>query len=559
MIPLILDILTAIYAVSAALLALYTFGSCILLALSLLPNRAPEAQSLLLVNSCAPKPALAGLSSLAFEPLTAVEFPAIAVQLPIYNEPMVVERLIDAAARLDYPHDKLIIQVLDDSTDETVALAAARVAHWRAAGIDIAHVRRDGRTDYKAGALKYGMACLEDRAEFAAIFDADFIPPPDFLRRVVPRLAAAPRVGAIQTRWGHLNPDASALTRAQSLALDGHFGVEQIGRARGGLLTNFSGSGGVWRLEAIRAAGGWSAATLTEDLDLSYRAQLCGWQIVYRPDLVVLGEIPVDLAAYKTQQARWARGNTRCLMQIAPLLWRTPGLTLMQRAMGMLHLCQYLTAPLMIALLLLTPPLLLTGSLKTVSALSGLSAFGIGTILMPLIGAWRVRPAGDVRTLWHWIARIALGFPALIALGTGMAWNNAVAVVNELTGRRIAFQRTPKTGNKKNVIVDDAAQRREKEFTTKAQRHAGRSRFRSLRYAASAALKRYSASDMNLPNLIAEMMLAGYALWGLGAALQYARGFAPYMTVYVIGFMVVVVWQIRDALRKRVPADQTLA
>jgi cellulose synthase/poly-beta-1,6-N-acetylglucosamine synthase-like glycosyltransferase len=509
MIGLILDVWTAIYAVCAALLALYALGGCVLLLASLLPS---------------PKAALGHAVA------DSQSYPVVLVQLPVYNEPRVIERLIDAAARLDYPREALIIQVLDDSTDETSVLAASRGAFWREQGVQIVHVRRTNRADYKAGALAAGLAVV-GQAQYAAIFDADFVPPPDFLRRTIPILNAQPDAGALQTRWGHLNADANALTRAQSLALDGHFGVEQWGRAHGGWLSNFSGSGGIWRIAAIRAAGGWSAATLTEDLDLSYRAQLCGWRILYAPDVVVAGEIPTRISAYKVQQARWARGNTRCLIRLLPTLWRAPDVTLMQRLMGTLHLCQYVTAPLMIALLLLTPPLLLTGSLKTIAALGGLSAFGVGTILMPIIGAWRSRPAGDdLRTF----ARIVVGFPGLVALGTGMAWNNALAVLNEIAGQRIAFQRTPKIGDRREKDKENTENAGDTEKDREKQRDEGGSR-------AKRATNRRS-----IAHLSAEIMLMGYALWGLEVALRVSRGFAPYLGLYAAGFAFIVILQLRE-------------
>lgn len=442
-----IPILTFIYFVCAALLAAYASGTCVLLILALLPRKRRN-----------PPPTLSA-------------YPPVVVQLPIYNEPLVAGRLIDAAARLDYPH--LHIQILDDSTDMTAHLCAERAAYWRRCGVDIVHIHRETRQGFKAGALAHGLACAPPDVAYAAVFDADFVPPSDFLRRTIPVLHADAGMGALQTRWTHLNAHQNRLTRAQALALDAHFLIEQVGRANGGLLTNFSGSGGVWRIAAIQDAGGWSDATLTEDLDLSYRAQLRGWRIGYLPEVEVAGEIPASIGAYRTQQARWARGNTRCLIRLMPALWTTPRLSLPQRIMGTLHLAQYMTALLMIALLLLSPPLLLLDA--PLPELGWLGVFGLGALLTPLAaGGRRALPA----------------YLTLILLGTGMAWNNARAVFGELFGRRIAFARTPKGG------MNDSAAR---------------------------------------PPWI-EALLSVYALIGVGIAIMSAPPFASYLAVYAVGF-----------------------
>ena len=253
-------------------------------------------------RSLAPKPRPA-------DPLRAGEEPFVAVQLPIYNERYVAERIIDAAARLDWPPERLLVQVLDDSDDETVGIVAARVEHWRALGLAIQHVRRPNRSGYKAGALANGTELTD--APLLAVFDADFVPSPDFLRRLVGELAD-PAVGFVQARWGHLNERYSVVTRLQARSIDFHFLVEQAARSGFGCLTNFTGPAGIWRREAIAAAGGWSGQTLTEDLDLSYRAQLAGWKAVFREDLVVPEELPVAVDAYRRQQSRWATGSFQC-------------------------------------------------------------------------------------------------------------------------------------------------------------------------------------------------------------------------------------------------------
>jgi len=244
--------------------------------------------------------------------------PYVTVQLPIYNEYYVVERLIDYTAALDYPADKLEIQVLDDSDDNTVDLVAQIVADKQAKGIDIKHIRRPDREGYKAGALKYGMG--QAKGEFIAIFDADFLPTKDFLMRTIHYFTDS-QVGLVQSRWGHLNKDYSLLTRVQALLLDDHFVFYHTARSRSGLFFNFNGTGGIWRRKAIESAGNWQGDTLTEDLDLSYRAQLKGWKFCFVPDLVTPAELPVEMLSFKSQQHRWAKGAIQNAKKLLPLIW----------------------------------------------------------------------------------------------------------------------------------------------------------------------------------------------------------------------------------------------
>ncbi|HXG58947.1 MAG TPA: glycosyltransferase, partial [Thermoanaerobaculia bacterium] len=245
-------------------------------------------------------------------------FPPVTVQLPLYNEPNVAARLIDAVAALDYP-GPLDIQVLDDSTDATTEIVAGRVAYHRARGIAIEHVRRNSREGYKAGALAYGMS--RSRAELFAIFDADFVPPPDLLLRMVPHFAD-PRTGMVQARWTHINREQSLLTRVQAIYLDGHFAIESAARHLAGRFFNFNGTAGIWRRRAIEEAGGWSPATLTEDLDLSYRAQLAGWRFVFLPHVEVAAELPATFSGFQEQQHRWAKGSIQTARRILPRIAR---------------------------------------------------------------------------------------------------------------------------------------------------------------------------------------------------------------------------------------------
>jgi len=359
-------------------------------------------------------------------------WPVVTVQLPVYNERHVIRRVIDAVAALDYPRDRLEIQILDDSTDETTRIAEARAAFWRERGVDIRVLRRPDRTGYKAGALAWGLR--QARGELVAIFDADFCPPPDFLRRTVPHFLADPRLGMIQTRWSHLNAEYSFLTRAEALALDGHFVVEQTARSCAGLLMHFNGTGGVWRRASIEESGGWQSDTVCEDLDLSYRAQLRGWRCLFLPDVESPAELPPQMLAFKQQQARWAQGSAQCLRKLTLPLLKSPRIGPAQKIAGLLHLSGYLIHPLLVLLLLLTPPTLFVPSpLQRVSGLLG--PICLGPILVF---------ATAQRALYRdWLRRL-LAFPLLTLVGTGIAWSNARAIARGLARWGGDFARTPK-------------------------------------------------------------------------------------------------------------------
>ncbi|MBL8161816.1 MAG: glycosyltransferase, partial [Anaerolineae bacterium] len=462
----LLDLLTSVYVICALLLTLYA-GSEVILLLTYWRFR-HAAPQLPAVNT----------------------WPTVLIQLPIYNERHVIERLLNAIDKLDYPRDRLIVQLLDDSTDETSVLAAELVAALCRSGLNIMHIQRPERTGYKAGALAYGLA--QTATELVVVLDADFVPPRDFLRRTVPFLAADPGLGMVQTRWGHLNAFSNWLTLGQTLALDGHFVVEQTARSRAGWLLSFNGSGGIWRAECIRAAGGWSDLTLTEDLDLSYRAQLAGWRFLYLPDVEVPAELPPQIAAYKQQQARWAEGSTQCLTHTFIPLWRSR-LSITQRLMATLHLCQYLPHPMMILLLLLTPPLLLTAELQQVP-LGILGVVGLGPPLVYVVSQ---------QALYHDWKRRMLGFPVLLALGTGIAWNNTVAVISALLGRKTEFRRTPKFA--RGWINSGYALHHD-------------------------------------PGIGVELLLALYALGGVVIALKTSPTIAPYLAVYCFAFTTIVLW-----------------
>jgi cellulose synthase/poly-beta-1,6-N-acetylglucosamine synthase-like glycosyltransferase len=367
-------------------------------------------------------------------------WPTVTVQLPIFNERYVARRLLEAVGALDYPESRLEIQVLDDSTDETAEILVNAVRLLTARGLSVVYLHRSQRAGFKAGALAAGLK--EASGEFVAIFDADFVPPPDFLRRTLPHFHD-PRVAVVQARWGHLNQDFSWLTVAQALGIDGHFVVEQSARCRGGLFLNFNGTAGVWRRIAIDDAGGWTHDTLTEDLDLSYRAQLRGWRIEYRDEIVCPAELPVLVTGLKSQQRRWARGSMQTAVKLLPAVWRSPrsGWVKCQAA---IHLTYYAIHPLMLLVVLLSAPLLLARpltfaptSLTSASLIVGLAAAGPGCML---VYAQSVLGAG-------WLAR-AWRLPAIMVIGVGLAWSTSLAALGGLRRRHreAAFVRTPKFG-----------------------------------------------------------------------------------------------------------------
>lgn len=457
----VIPLLTWIYVICTALLAVYTLGQLVLLF------------QYLRVRVQRP----------AVPSVRVQDLPSVTVQLPIYNEQTVVQRLLDAIIALDYPREKLFVQVLDDSTDATASLVAAHVSRLQALGWQIEHRQRQDRSGFKAGALAAGLkACQTD---FVAIFDADFVPPSHFLLQTMPFLMTSTGLGVVQTAWGHLNADANWLTRAQRLSTDAHFVIEQTARSRSGWIVPFNGTGGVWRVAAIHDAGGWSSDTLTEDCDLSYRAQLRGWQALYLEQIVVPGELPPLLAAYRQQQARWAQGNTQCLRKAFLPVLRTP-MSLARRVMAVHHLFQYIPQMLMLITLLLLPVLLLA-RVRLVFA-----PLGIIGLIPPLLYIV------SQRTIYtHWKSHLT-AFPVLALLATGLIARNSLAVVRGLTQRGGTFQRTPKFG--------------------------------STSYASNDSLR------VTLPPAIVELMLCLYALFGVLVAWRSQPNMVPYLLWYVLAF-----------------------
>jgi cellulose synthase/poly-beta-1,6-N-acetylglucosamine synthase-like glycosyltransferase len=362
--------------------------------------------------------------------------PVVTIQLPLYNEMYVADRLIDAVCAIEYPRELLEIQVLDDSTDETRGIADAAVRRWSAQGVDIKYIHRRNRTGYKAGALEEGLKVA--RGEFVGIFDADFIPTSDFLIRLMPHFADR-KVGMVQARWGHINADYSLLTKIQAILLDGHFILEHGGRHRGGRFFNFNGTAGVWRRSAIDDAGGWQHDTLTEDLDLSYRAQLRGWQFVFVPGLIAPAEVPVEMNAFKSQQHRWAKGSIQTCRKLLPRILRSD-LPFGVKAEAFFHLTANFNYILMCILsVLMFPSMVIRYNMGWYEML---------LIDIPLFFAATFSFCNfytvcqrEIHTDWR--ARIKY-VPFLMSVGIGLSVNNTRAVFEALFNKQSEFARTPK-------------------------------------------------------------------------------------------------------------------
>lgn len=378
------------------------------------------------------------------------ELPKVTIQIPLFNEPVVAERLVRKICEIKYPIDKLEIQVLDDSTDNTQEILKTVVAEYAAKNFNIKYIHRVDRSGYKAGALKAGLEVAE--GEFVAIFDADFLPNPDFLMKTVPHFNN-PQIGMVQTRWEHLNEEYSYLTKAQALALDGHFALEQEVRFKSGFFINFNGTAGIWRKSCIYDAGNWQPDTLTEDLDLSYRAQLKGWKFVYLNEVTSPAELPADINALKTQQFRWTKGAVETAKKLLPAVL-TSNFPLKVKIESFIHLTSNIVFPFIIIVALLNVPIVVLKnittsydnfySLMSIFVLASISTFLFYTFAQKTIHLdWRKR---------------LLFFPLFLAGSMGFAVNNTKAVVEALIGKKSGFVRTPKAGiigktaNANNVI-----------------------------------------------------------------------------------------------------------
>jgi cellulose synthase/poly-beta-1,6-N-acetylglucosamine synthase-like glycosyltransferase len=370
-------------------------------------------------------------------PAEVAVWPKVTVQLPIYNERYVIERLIETVAQFDYPRELLDIQVLDDSTDQTQQVARDCVERHQALGVPITYIHRDNREGFKAGALQEGLKTAT--GEFVAIFDADFIPPADFLRRTVPYFAA-PKIAMVQTRWSYINRNYSTLTEVEAILLDGHFAIEHSSRFRSGLFFNFNGTAGIWRRTAIEDAGGWQHDTLTEDTDLSYRAQIRGWNFLYLPEIDCPSELPVEMNAFKTQQARWAKGLMQTAKKILPQMMRSNA-PAKAKAEAFFHLTANISYPLMVFLSIILLPamivrfyqgwfqVLLIDLPLFLASTCSISSFYLAAQRAFYPKAWK-------RTFFY--------LPVVMAVGIGLSVKNAVAVIEAIFGVKSEFVRTPK-------------------------------------------------------------------------------------------------------------------
>jgi cellulose synthase/poly-beta-1,6-N-acetylglucosamine synthase-like glycosyltransferase len=370
-------------------------------------------------------------------PPEMASWPRVTVQLPIYNELYVTERLVETVAQFDYPRELLQIQVLDDSTDDTKTIARDCIERFRALGVPIEYLHRDNREGFKAGALQEGLAGAT--GEFVAIFDADFIPPADFLRRTVPYFNN-PKLAMVQTRWSYVNRSYSALTEVEAILLDGHFAIEHSSRYRSGLFFNFNGTAGIWRREAIEDAGGWQHDTLTEDTDLSYRAQIRGWQFLYLPEVDCPSELPVEMNAFKSQQARWAKGLMQTAKKILPQVLQAD-VPVSVKTEAFFHLTANISYPLMVFMSIILLPAMIVRFYQ--------GWFQVLVIDLPLFLAstcsissfYLAAERAFYPKTWK---RTFLYLPLVMAVGIGIAVRNALAVIEAIVGKKSEFVRTPK-------------------------------------------------------------------------------------------------------------------
>jgi cellulose synthase/poly-beta-1,6-N-acetylglucosamine synthase-like glycosyltransferase len=433
----------------------------------------------------------------------------VTIQLPLFNELYVVERIINSVCEIDYPKELLEIQVLDDSTDETVQITAGIVEEKRKEGFDIKHIRRSNREGFKAGALKEGMKSA--KGEFIAIFDADFVPQKEFLKKTL-AFFTDEKVGMVQTRWEHINGDYSILTKAQALALDGHFVIEQTVRNKAGFFINFNGTGGVWRRSCIVDAGNWDGTTLTEDLDLSYRAQLNGWRFVFLKDFTSPAELPSEINALKSQQFRWTKGAIETAKKILPLVWRAK-IPLRVKLQSTFHLSNNIVFPFILLAAILNVPLTFiknSGPHHAYFAVMSVFVLAfVGTFLFYLFSQ------KDIHTDWR--KKIVL-FPLFMAGSMGFAVNNSRAVFEGLMNRKSEFVRTPKF-----KVVDNKD---------------------------SWIGKKYMNRKLGF-SVYVELIMAIYCLIGIASSIYFLELAAlPFQLLFFIGFSFVSFTSIKHAFTK---------
>ncbi len=436
------------------------------------------------------------------------ELPRVVVQLPIYNERYVVERLIRSATELDYPIDKLSIQLLDDSTDDTADLARGLAAHYRARGFQIEHIHRMDRHGFKSGALANGLRYTD--AEFIALFDADFVIPPAFIRAMLPQLRD-PKVGIAQARWGYLNDEYSMLTRATVIGLDAQFAIEQTGRAWGGLFLGFNGTGTLLRTECIESAGGWEHDTITEDLDLSYRAELAGWRIAYVPSMVCPSELPADIHGLKAQQFRWTKGTQETAKKMLPRLLRS-SISPWLKLQGALHLLANSSYPVLLLVGIINPLVVVIAHQNHVRIAWPLSVY----FIFSLFGTFSYHGEAERALHPNWRRRM-LYFPAFLAQSIGLSVNNAKAAIEAWLGIKTPFTRTPKY-----------------DLTRRDQR------WQQLAYRSQFSW-----------TVFFELAMASYTTVGLGYAIATNEwGAIPFLVLFASGYTLVAAYSIRHGLSR---------
>lgn len=442
------------------------------------------------------------------------DWPQVTIQLPMFNEYYVVERLIDSVVEIDYPKDRLEIQVLDDSTDESAQLAEKKVNEYREKGFDINYIHRENRQGHKAGALKEAMESV--KGDYIAIFDADFLPSVDFLKKTVPYFYSDSKLGMVQTRWGHVNADYSMLTKAQSIGIDGHFIIEQIARGGSKLWMNFNGTAGIWRKDCIYDAGNWQSDTLTEDFDLSYRAELKGWHFRYVADVVNPAELPATVPAYKSQQFRWCKGSIQTGVKLIPRILKSSE-PLAIKVEALTHLLNYSVHPLMVVNILATLPLLIFHQEFvdfSMPFLFGAAFFlSIGTfgpMAMYIVSQKALHPEDYKRRLF-WL-------PILTVIGTGIAVSNTKAWLEAVMGKKSGFVRTPKL-----------------RLESLKDRLSERVKYNSLKFDKLALL---------------EFLMGSYALLIIAASIWADKMFViPFMALYAAGFFYVSFFTVWDAVQ----------
>lgn len=440
--------------------------------------------------------------------------PFVTIQLPIFNELYVVERLLESIAAIDYPLDRFEIQLLDDSNDETVAVAAQKVAELKERGIQIDHIRRPSREGFKAGALAYGLEIA--KGEFIAIFDADFLPLPEHLRTALANFTD-PRIGVVQARWEHINRNYSVFTEALAFHLDAHFTIEQFSRDQGGYFMNFNGTAGVWRKETIYDAGGWEADTLTEDLDLSYRAQLRGWKFRYLDDLGAPSELPAEMGAIKSQQYRWMKGGAEVARKMLGNVWKSKD-SLIRKLHGTLHL---LSSSIFVIVLILgatSVPLLYLKHARYAGNVDFLAvpvtALAFSFITLGLM--YFITFCQREKNLWEALKRFGLYYVPFLSLSMGLSVHNTIAVAQGWWGKQTPFVRTPKF----NI--------RSKKDQWKGQKYINRK------------IK---------PSAYLELLMTLYFSFGIFLCFQFHDfGILPFFLMQVAGFALVAYSSVRNAL-----------